>query len=150
MSEFPFNNMLHTVNETSGAAWCCWWLCRKNYRKSSSVTIALRKYQENQMPWSKEPHWLASHRFPTPGQPNAYRPGLFKFFGRDHISYCTTFRGPDTLRNVTFSGCATFRQIKHIFRKYIVSLLAKCVLRPGEMASQVGFGPWAVVWRTLI
>jgi len=30
------------------------------------------------------------------------------------------------------------------------SVLAKCVLRPGEMASQVGFGPWDKVWRTLI
>jgi len=28
--------------------------------------------------------------------------------------------------------------------------LGKCVLWPGEMASQVGFGSRAVVWRTLI
>jgi len=27
MSEFLFNNMLLTVNLTSGAVWCCWWLC---------------------------------------------------------------------------------------------------------------------------
>jgi len=26
---FLSNNMLLTVNATSGAAWCCWWLCRK-------------------------------------------------------------------------------------------------------------------------
>jgi len=31
---------------------------------------------------------------------------------------------------------------QHIFRKYIIfSLLAKCVLRPDEMALQVEFGP---------
>jgi len=28
--------------------------------------------------------------------------------------------------------------------------MAKCVLRPGEMASQVGFVPRAVVRRTLV
>jgi len=33
---------------------------------------------------------------------NSYRPGRFKFFGRDHISYCTAVRGPDILRNVFF------------------------------------------------
>jgi len=32
----------------------------------------------------------------------SYRLGLFKFFGRDHISYCTTVRGSDILRNVFF------------------------------------------------
>jgi len=26
---FLFNNMRLTVNATSGAAWCYWWLCRK-------------------------------------------------------------------------------------------------------------------------
>ena len=41
-------------------------------------------------------------------QLNSYRPGLFKFFGRDHMSYCTTVWGPDILRNVTFSGYTTF------------------------------------------
>jgi len=48
-------------------------------------------------------------------QSNSYRPGLFKFFGRDHISYCTTLRGPDTLPNVTFSGYATFYQSNTFF-----------------------------------
>jgi len=24
---FLFNKMLYTVNATSSAAWCCWWLC---------------------------------------------------------------------------------------------------------------------------
>jgi len=32
----------------------------------------------------------------------------------------------------------------------MLSLLAKCVLRTGEMASQVRFGPRVRVWRTLI
>jgi len=48
--------MLLTVNATSGAAWCYWWLCRKITEKVSSVTIVLRKYEASQMPSSKEPH----------------------------------------------------------------------------------------------
>jgi len=31
--------MLLTVNATSGAPWCCWWLCRKIAEKFSSATI---------------------------------------------------------------------------------------------------------------
>jgi len=54
--------MLLTVNATSGAAWCCWWLCRKITEKVLSVTIVLRKYQASQMLSSKEPH----PRFLTP------------------------------------------------------------------------------------
>jgi len=38
---------------------------------------------------------------------NSYRPGLYKYVGEDHISYWTTVRGPDILRNVIFSGYAT-------------------------------------------
>jgi len=45
----------------------------------------------------------------------SYKPGLFKIFGRDHISYCTTVRGPDVLRNVIFSGYVTFYQINTFF-----------------------------------
>jgi len=48
--------MLLIVNATSGAAWCCWWLCRKIPEKVSLVTIVLRKYQASQMPPSKEAH----------------------------------------------------------------------------------------------
>jgi len=48
--------MLLTVNASSGAARCCWWLCRKITEKFSSVTIVLRKYQASQMPSSKESH----------------------------------------------------------------------------------------------
>jgi len=56
------------------------------------------------------------------------------------------------LAQYDFLGYVTFYQIKQIFRKCIIifSLLAKCVLRPGEMDSQVGFIPQAVVWRTLM
>jgi len=46
---------------------------------------------------------------------HSYRPGLSKFFGRDHISYCTTVRGPDTLRHVIFSGYVTFYQVNTFF-----------------------------------
>jgi len=50
-----------------------------------------------------------------------------------------------------FFGICYILPNQHIFRKYIIfSLSEKCVLRPGDMASQVGFSPRAVVWRTLI
>jgi len=38
----------------------------------------------------------------------SYRPGLFKFFGRDYISNCTTVRWPDVLRYVIFLGYVAF------------------------------------------
>jgi len=47
----------------------------------------------------------------------SYRPGLFKYFGRDCISYCTTVRGPDILRHAIFSGYVTFGQINTFFVK---------------------------------
>jgi len=37
--------------------------------------------------------------------------GSSNFFGEDHISYCTTVRGLDILRNVIFSAYVTFYQI---------------------------------------
>jgi len=81
---------------------------------------------------------------------HSYGPGLSKFLGRDHITYCTTVRGPGILRHVIFSGCVTFYQVNTFFVNIFFSLLAKCVLRPAEMAAQVGFVPRVVVWRTLI
>jgi len=69
--------------------------------------------------------------------------GSQKFLGEDHISYYKTVRGPDILRNAIFWG---YLPNQHVFRKYIIfSLLAKCVLRPGGMTSQVGFCSRAVV-----
>jgi len=58
--------MVLTVNAISGAAWCCWWLCRKITEKVSSVTIVLRKYQASQMPSSKEPHLACESWVPVP------------------------------------------------------------------------------------
>jgi len=46
---------------------------------------------------------------------NSCRPGLFKFFGRDHISYYITVRGPDILRNVIFLGYVPFYPINAFF-----------------------------------
>jgi len=37
------------------------------------------------------------------------------FLGEDHISYCTTVRGTDILRNVIFSGYVSFYQINTFF-----------------------------------
>jgi len=75
--------------------------------------------------------------------------GSPKCMGEDDISYCTTVRGPEIFRNAIFSGCYILPN-QHIFRKYnIFSLLAKCIAG-GAMASQVGFGPRAIVSRALV
>jgi len=47
----------------------------------------------------------------------SYRPALLQYFGRDHISYCTTLRASDNMRHVIFSGCVTFYQISTFFVK---------------------------------
>jgi len=65
--------------------------------------------------------------------------GSTNFSGEDHTNYCTTVRGVDILRNVIFSEYITIYQINRFLGNslYYFSLLAKCVLRPGEVASQV-------------
>jgi len=45
--------------------------------------------------------------------------GSSNYLGEDHISYCTTIRGPDVLHKVIFSGYVTFYQINR-FHKYII------------------------------
>jgi len=72
-----------------------------------------------------------------------------KFLGEDHISYCKIVRGPDILRNPIFSGYVTFCQINTFFVNIIFFRYWQNVLRPGEIASQVGCGPRAVVQRAL-
>ena len=80
------------------------------------------------------------------------------FLREGHISYCTTVQGPDILHNVFFQDLLhSTNSRQHIFQYTIFSLLAKCVLRQGEMASQVGCGPRAVVgelwyrlWRGMV
>jgi len=63
------------------------------------------------------------------------------FLGKDHISYCTTVRGLDILRNVIFSGYVTFQIITFFVNTLFFHYWQKCILRPGEMASQVRFWP---------
>jgi len=46
--------------------------------------------------------------------------GFPNFLGEDHISYCTTVRGPDILRKVIFSGYATFYQINIFFANILL------------------------------
>jgi len=61
--------MLLTVKATSGAAWCCWWLCslvdgklQKKFHSSQScqenIKRARCRHQKNHI-------WLASQKFPT-------------------------------------------------------------------------------------
>jgi len=78
--------------------------------------------------------------------------GSPNFLEKNHISYCTTVRGSDILRYVIFSTYVKFCPINTFFVNIptVFSLLAKCVLRQSEMPSQVGIGPRAVVWKTLI
>ena len=83
----------------------------------------------------------------------SYRPGFFKFFRGDYISYCTTVRGPDIMRNVIF-GYVTFYQIATFFLNIFFSSLAKCVLRrvkwlrrsDSARGPQCG-EPWYRLWR---
>jgi len=44
-----------------------------------------------------------------------YSRGLQTFLSKGHISYYTTVRGPEILRNVIVSGYLTFRQINKFF-----------------------------------
>jgi len=76
--------------------------------------------------------------------------GSSNFWGGSHKLMHNSSRARHLVQ-CDFSGICYILPNQHIFLKYIfLSLLAKCVLRPGEMASQVGFVAWAVVWRTLI
>jgi len=70
--------------------------------------------------------------------------GSTKFFGEDNISYCTTVRRSDILRNV-FLGYVTFYQNNTFFVNILFFLYWQNVLRAGEMASQFGFSPRVVV-----
>jgi len=74
-----------------------------------------------------------------------------KFFGRGpHKLLHNSSRARHLVQCDFFGVCYILRNQK-IFCKYIIlSSLVKFVLPPGDMASQVGFVPWAVVRRTLI
>jgi len=76
--------------------------------------------------------------------------GSPKCLRQDNISYYKTVREPNILRNVNFLGYVTFYQANTFFVNPLFFHYWQNVLRPGEMASQIGFGPRAVVWRTLI
>jgi len=83
-------------------------------------------------------------------QSNSYRPELPKFFGRGPHSLLHNNLKARHLAQCDFFGRCYILTKQHIFHEYIFSLLAKCVLQPGEMALQVGFVLRTVVWRTLI
>jgi len=53
--------------------------------------------------------------FTMPLTKDLCRTGVSNFFIRGHISYYTTVRGSDILRNVILSGYVTFYQIKKLF-----------------------------------
>jgi len=78
---------------------------------------------------------------------NWYRPGISKNFGRGPhtVSYSKTIGGPDILRNVIFSGRVPFYQTNRFFVNISFLHYWQNGLRPGEMASQVRFGPRTVV-----
>ena len=80
---------------------------------------------------------------------NSYRPGIFDFFGRGQHKLLHNSSRTGHLAQCDFFGICYFPN-QHIFRKLIFPLLVQCILRRGEMASQVRFCLRAVVWRTLI
>jgi len=80
--------------------------------------------------------------------------GSPNILGEDHVSHKLLHNSlrAGHLGSFDFFGICYILPNQDIFRKCIIifSLLAKCVLRPGEMDSQVGFDPRAMVWRTLM
>jgi len=71
--------------------------------------------------------------------------GSPKFLGEDHISYCKTVREPDILHNDIFSGYVPFYQTNRFFVNILFFHCWQNALRQCEMASQIEFGPRAVV-----
>ena len=73
---------------------------------------------------------------------HSYKPGLSNFFGRGPHKLLHNSSRARHLVSCDFSGICYILPNQHIFRKYIMfSLLAKCIFRPGEMASQVRSWP---------
>jgi len=67
--------------------------------------------------------------------------GVSKFFSEGHISYYTTVRGPDILRNAIVSEYVTLYQIN----KFFVNILY-CFFITDKMASRATFCLRSVVW----
>jgi len=59
------------------------------------------------------------------------------------MSYCTTVRGPNILRDEIVSGYVTFYQVNKLFGNIYFFIINK-------ITSGAGFGPRAVVWRLLL
>jgi len=88
---------------------------------------------------------------------NSYGPGLFKFFGRGHISYCTTVRGPDILCQVIFSGYVTFYQrntffVNTFFHYWQNAFYGRAKwLRRSDLSCGPWCGePWYRLWRGVV
>ena len=117
------------------------------WRSTDAAPIRLQK--ANGSPYSSQ-QWHPLRRI-CDCLSNSHRPWLSKCFGRGPHKLLHNSSRAGHLAYCYFFGIYFILLNQHIFRKYMIfSLLAKCVLRPGEMASQVGFVGRAVVWRTLI
>jgi len=81
---------------------------------------------------NKKNRWFSRNAF-------VYSRGLQTFLSEGHISYFTTIRGPDILRNVAFSGFVTFCAINKFFWMYSFFIIEKMSLRLDEMVSQAGW-----------
>jgi len=47
-------------------------------------------------------------------------------------------------------GCVAFCQINKFLFIYYFYIIDQLSLQPNEMASRIGFGPWAIAWRLLL
>jgi len=78
---------------------------------------------------------------------NAVDQGSPNFFVQGSHNLSHNSSGLDILRNVTVLGYVTFYQINKLCKYIIFSLVRKCLLKPDEIVTWAGFGPWVVVWR---
>ena len=80
-----------------------------------------------------------------------YNRGLQTFLSKGHISYYTSVRGPDILRNVIVLGYLTLHQINKFFVNILFFHYWQSVSTSRtKLALRTGFGPRAVVWTPLL
>jgi len=75
--------------------------------------------------------------------------GSPKFLSEGHTSYYAIVRAPLILRHVIRYMLHSTKST-HFSYRFCFFVIDKMYLWPDEMASRAGFGPRAVVWRSLI
>ena len=126
----------------------------KTWLTRSTHAVPIRPYKANGWSYSSQ-KW--HHRRVCDCLSNSYRPGLSKFFGRGPHKLLHNSWGPNTLRNVIFSGYVTFYQINALFvnRLHYSFIIGKMCFEAGwngfrrsDLARGPSFGePCYKLWR---